>query len=125
MSIEQESAEQSEYTDSKKLESMKIREISKLVSEGKVDIQELMKSLVDSITPIPKKKYVLTKKKPSMTSEERKVYQKKYYQENKEKWKGEYKKDKDLFNENQRKQYRLRKIKKLADSAEPNKVNEN
>jgi len=96
----------------RKVEEMNIKEMSKLVSEGKATVNELIKALVDSITPLPKKKYVTTKKKQS--KEAYLAYQKKYYQEHKNKRAEDYQKNKELLIENQKKYYRLKKIKELA-----------
>ena len=108
----QESAQRKIESD-RKVEEMNIKEMSKLVSEGKATVNELIKALVDSITPLPKKKYVTTKKKQS--KEAYLAYQKQYYQKHKNKRAEDYQKNKELLIENQKKYYRLKKIKELAD----------
>ena len=116
------------------VEDLKIKEITKLVSEGKVSINELIKSLSESIVPVLAKKtrkQYLRNGKPKMTEEERreyqkqyqKQYQKHYYEKNKEKLKERHEENKEILNKNQKKYYRIRALCKELSSAKPNKGN--
>jgi len=92
---------------------LKIKEMTQLIVEGKVGINELMKSLVDSIVPVKKtRKQYIRNGKPKMTDEERreyqKQYQKQYYEKSKEKRAQEYEQNKEILNKNQRKYYKIR-----------------
>ena len=99
-------------------EDLKIQEMTKLIVEGKVSINELMKTIVDSIVYKPRKQYTRRDPKHKMTKEEQKAYQKAYYQQHKAKRAEEYQNNKDLLNENQKKYYRLRKIQELQEKME-------
>lgn len=96
-------------------EDLKIKEITQLVSEGKVSINELIKSISESIVPVSAKKtrkQYIRNGKPKMTEEERreyqKQYQKQYYEKSKEKVKERREENKEILNKNQKKYYRLR-----------------
>ena len=99
------------------VEDLRIKEITKLVNEGKVSITELMKSISDSIVPVSTKKerkLYIRNGKPKMTEEEKreyqKQYQKQYYEKNKDKRKEENEQNKEILNKNQKKYYRLRAL---------------
>lgn len=110
-----------------KLEEVKIEEMKKLIVEGKVSINELIKSIVGSIVPKQRKPYVRTavSNKPKITKEEKKAYQRAYYQQTKEKRAQMYKDNRDLLNENQKKYYRLKKIVELQEKMERKIASEN
>jgi uncharacterized protein YcbK (DUF882 family) len=102
----------------------KIKEMTNLIVEGKVSINDLMKTIVDSIVYKPRKQYTRVKPIHKKTKEEQKAYQKAYYQQYKAKRLEEYQKDKEIINENQKKYYRLRKIQELQKNMEGEQVKE-
>ena len=119
--------EESDRVEDAKLEDVKIEEMKKLIVEGKVSINELIKSIVGSIVPKQRKPYVRTavSNKPKITKEEKKAYQRAYYQQTKEKRAQMYKDNRDLLNENQKKYYRLKKIVELQEKMERKIASEN
>lgn len=101
-----------------KTQDAKIKEMTNLIVEGKVSINDLMKTIVDSIVYKPRKQYTRVKPVHKKTKEEQKAYQKAYYQQYKARRMEEYQKDKEIINENQKKYYRLRKIQELQKNME-------
>ena len=94
---------------------LKIKEMTQLIVEGKVGINELMKTIADSIVPVKKtRKPYIRNGKPKMTDDEKrehqKQYRKQYYEKNKEKRAQEYEQHKEILNNNQKKYYRLRAL---------------
>lgn len=102
-------------------------EIKQLIIDGKVDLNKIINAVVSTIVPIPIKKGKenrdykkvkaerATKKKGiQRTQEEKRAYAREYYEKNKDKFKNNYKKNRDILNENGKKYYKLKKLKKLT-----------
>ena len=105
-------------------EDLKVEEITKLIVEGKVNLNKIINAVVSTIVPeqIPAKKErsynrVKEGKAPKgRTKEERLAYAREYYKKNKDKFKEHYQKNRDILNENGKKYYKLKKLKKIEES---------
>ena len=108
-------------TNEDNLSLMKVEEIAKLVTDGKIKLNDLIKCIVDSIVPTgskkPRKPYVTTKRK-GLTKEQLKEYSKQYYQEHKAQRAEEYKKNRSIITENQKKYYRLKMLRNCEQEPE-------
>jgi hypothetical protein len=103
-------------------EELSVEEIRKLIVDGKVKLNKIIKAVVESVVSIPannERRYVRVKEvraPKGQTILEKKEYAKAYYKKNKDKFKEKYQKNRDILNENGKKYYQLRKLKKLAPS---------
>jgi len=101
-------------------EELSVEEIRKLIVDGKVKLNKIIKAVVESVVSIPansERKYVRVKEVRAprgQTLLEKKEYARSYYKKNKDKFKEKYQKNRDILNENGKKYYQLRKLKKLA-----------
>jgi hypothetical protein len=97
-------------------------EIVKLIVDGKVKLNNIIKAVAESIVSIPAnsdREYRRVKEVRAprgQTLLEKKEYARSYYKKNKDKFKEKYQKNRDILNENGKKYYQLRKLKKLAPS---------
>jgi hypothetical protein len=95
-------------------------EIVKLIVDGKVKLNNIIKAVAESIVSIPansEREYRRVKEVRAprgQTLSEKKEYARSYYKKNKDKFKEKYQKNRDILNENGKKYYQLRKLKKLA-----------
>ena len=97
-----------------------VEEIRKLIVEGKVKLNNIIKAVAETMVSIPansERKYVRVKEgrgPKGQTLVEKKEYARSYYQKNKDKFKEKYQKNRDILNENGKKYYRLKKLKELT-----------
>jgi len=104
-------------------EELKVEEIRKLIVEGKVQLNKIIKAVVNTIVPvsIPAKKergYRRVKESrgpKGRTMEEKREYGREYYKKNKDKFKERYQENRDVLNENGKKYYKLKKLQKLQE----------
>lgn len=96
------------------------QEIVKLIVDGKLKLNKIIEAVAESIVSIPAnsdREYRRVKEVRAprgQTLLEKKEYAKAYYKKNKDKFKEKYQKNRDILNENGKKYYQLRKLKKLT-----------
>jgi hypothetical protein len=95
-----------------------VDEIKDMIVQGKISINDIIKSLVNSIAPKKrgrKKKVVPdTEETLEQKKERHKAYYKEYYKKNKQWFADNYKNNRSEMNERSKTQYRIKKMKELA-----------
>ena len=103
---------------SKKATELTVDEIKDMIVQGKISINDIIKSLVNAIAPKKrgrKKKVVPdTEETLAQKKERHKAYYKEYYKKNKQWFVDNYKNNRSEMNERSKTQYRIKKMKELA-----------
>lgn len=95
---------------------LSVDEIKDMIVQGKVSINDIIKSLVRTVAPKKRRKtYTFSNGNVAKTKEQRQAYYREYYKKNKERLADMYKQNRDVLNENSKKYYRLRKMLELEE----------
>lgn len=98
-------------TEEKKTYDLTVEEIKNMIVQGKVDLNDIIKSLVRTVSVEKRGRKKNIVENPE---EKKKAYYRDYYNKNKDRYAEKYKKNREVMNENSKKYYRLKKIKELA-----------
>jgi hypothetical protein len=98
-------------TEEKKTYDLTVEEIKNMIVQGKVDLNDIIKSLVRTVSVEKRGRKKNIVENPE---EKKKAYYRDYYNKNKARYSEKYKKNREVMNENSKKYYRLKKIKELG-----------
>jgi len=101
-------------TEEKKTYDLTVEEIKNMIVQGKVDLNDIIKSLVRTVSVEKRGRKKNIVENPE---EKKKAYYRDYYNKNKDRYSEKYKKNREVMNENSKKYYRLKKIKELTEGA--------